>query len=533
MPRTTPPQRALAALGVLTGALLLAAPAQATFPGANGKIAFQSDRDGSYDIFVGDSAETALNVTATPRADEFAPSFDPSGNRMVFESNRTGKFKLYIANADGTNVHRLTRGPGDDRFGTFCGESTVVFQRGTGGNTEIFRVNTNGKRLRQLTSRVGTDSQPTCRVGGKRIAFVSDRSGNLDIWEMNGRGRGLRNVTRHPAADVDPDYSPSGRQLTFSSTRDGNADVYLMRRIGKRGSVAQLTFTGVPRQNRLPKFTPAFTAGGATRVAQGNVITPGDQNDPFGDDTVVFTSLPGGGPEGLGRVTFPGLQASPIIEIADNATSNSAPAVQPRVRVRTNGPKLFVNGTEGDDHIEIRQEPGRFVVLVNRVEVFAYDRGPAFTTITCITVNGQGGDDTLKARDTEEGDAPILGVKFIGGQGDDKLLGGRGDDDLRGGPGDDFVAGGAGDDTLTGHAGRDILDGQDGDDTLHGGEGRDSVYGGEGNDTMTGGTGSDTLLGENGDDTVDGGRGDDTGSGGHGDDRATGVERARGFEHRS
>ena len=51
----------------------------------------------------------------------------------VFESDRSGKFKLWVMREDGRKLRQLTCGKGVDRFGVFCDQQTVVFQRTRGG----------------------------------------------------------------------------------------------------------------------------------------------------------------------------------------------------------------------------------------------------------------------------------------------------------------------------------------------------------------------------------------------------------------
>ncbi len=98
--------------------LALAAPAHAAFPGANGKIAFASDRDdvpfGVRDIFtVNPDGGGLVNITSnagTSDSDD-DPAWSPDGRMIAFvradESGEgTGSF-IYLMNADGTGVRRL------------------------------------------------------------------------------------------------------------------------------------------------------------------------------------------------------------------------------------------------------------------------------------------------------------------------------------------------------------------------------------------------------------------------------------------
>ena len=41
-------------------------------------------------------------------ADDFNPSFSPDGSKIAFESDRDGDFKIFVMNFDGSNPTNLT-----------------------------------------------------------------------------------------------------------------------------------------------------------------------------------------------------------------------------------------------------------------------------------------------------------------------------------------------------------------------------------------------------------------------------------------
>ncbi len=65
---------AVAAVAVLAGG---SSPAESAFPGANGKIAFESFRDGNFEIYVMNAdGSNQTNLTNNP-ADDFSPAWSP------------------------------------------------------------------------------------------------------------------------------------------------------------------------------------------------------------------------------------------------------------------------------------------------------------------------------------------------------------------------------------------------------------------------------------------------------------------------
>ena len=91
---------------------------------------------------------------------------------------------------------------------------TVLLQK-----TEVARSSP-PRKLWQLTSGPGLESEPTFSPDGRMIAYSSDRSGNFDIWVRPiGEGDAVR-VTNSPAHDWQPDWAPDGNRIVFRSERD-------------------------------------------------------------------------------------------------------------------------------------------------------------------------------------------------------------------------------------------------------------------------------------------------------------------------
>jgi hypothetical protein len=72
-------------------------------------IAFQSYRDGDYDIyFAGGDGSSAVNLTADPASDA-RPSLNRGATRIAFNSNRwDNNHEIYAINTDGSGLTRLT-----------------------------------------------------------------------------------------------------------------------------------------------------------------------------------------------------------------------------------------------------------------------------------------------------------------------------------------------------------------------------------------------------------------------------------------
>lgn len=134
-----------------------------------------------------------------------------------------------------------------------------------------------------------------------------------------------------------------------------------------------------------------------------------------------------------------------------------------------------------------------------------------------IIVNGEGGNDTINAKNAFRGVTDIGERSYrsmSGGTGRDRFTGSIFNDAFYGGPGNDTAFGNNGDDFMYGEGGRDFLNGGYGDDTLDGGTGQNTLSGGHGDDVFyiaplqplelgaEPNGGYDILCGGAGDDTI-------------------------------
>ncbi len=110
-----PPLGWLALVLALLSILALPSAAQAAFPGHNGKIAFDSNRDGNYEIYTANPDRSGLtNITNNP-ANELSPAWSADGSKIAFYSDRDGNYDIYTMNPDGTGQTNISNNPGTDQ----------------------------------------------------------------------------------------------------------------------------------------------------------------------------------------------------------------------------------------------------------------------------------------------------------------------------------------------------------------------------------------------------------------------------------
>ncbi len=215
--------------------LLGAHPGRGAFPGAAGRIAFESERDGNPEIYTMEpDASDQRRLTQNASADT-DPAWSPDGTQIVFTSNRDGNDEIYKANADGSGQTRLTTSPGSDSNPAWSpGGRNVVFVSRRDGQAEIYVMNADGTGQSRLTDNAAPDAVPAWSPDGSKIAFTSSRDGQAEIYVMNVDGSNQTRLTTDPGSDVSPAWSPDGSKIAFASNRDGNYEIYVMSPDGSR-----------------------------------------------------------------------------------------------------------------------------------------------------------------------------------------------------------------------------------------------------------------------------------------------------------
>ncbi len=234
-----------------------AGPAQAAFPGKNGKIAFVSTRDGNEEIYVMDADGTNQTRLTTEPERDVHPMFSSDGKRLTFTSRRPGGVideTIYVMDPvdvdpeDGSGDHltKLNPGSSPNFMSAFSPDgSQMAFVRQEGGDNEIWVMDPDGTNPVQLTDNTVHDARPVFSPDGEKIVYTrrdpntTDRSLRLlDVYVMNADGTEQTRLTNAPANDTNPRFSPDGQTIAFDSdrvagsTRLGNPDIYVMNADG-------------------------------------------------------------------------------------------------------------------------------------------------------------------------------------------------------------------------------------------------------------------------------------------------------------
>ncbi len=207
---------------------------------ANGKIVFDSNRTGNYEIFTLNADGSGIKQLTNNPADDFDPAWSHDGSKIAFTSDRSGTYDVWTMNADGTGLKRVaasTKFDGDPSWSP--DGSTLAFESDRTGPMEIWTVDLNTGTPRQYTFKGTVNEYPSWSPDGSKIAFDSNRSGNFDVYTINADGSGVQDKTNNAASDGGASWSPDGHLIAFGSDRTGDVEIWTLN--VETGDLTQLT----------------------------------------------------------------------------------------------------------------------------------------------------------------------------------------------------------------------------------------------------------------------------------------------------
>jgi TolB protein len=270
------------------------------------RIAFASNRAGSYDIYVmSASGGQAIQVTSDP-GQELRPTWSPDGKTLAFSRTAEGgdRWEIWV-----TDVNR----PGNTRFLTYGlfpswqpGGSSIAFQRSRERGDRYFSIWTidyvNGEAINPtevISSAVAACINPSWSPDGEFIAFSTVVSPDslaantpapgrvsptqADLWIVKADGSARAALTAGPAANLSPTWGP-GNRVFFVSNRAGADNLWS---IGSEQALVAMGETPASRN----------TATAKARKAQPAMQEMTESSDPNHGDAVteVQESSSGGG----------------------------------------------------------------------------------------------------------------------------------------------------------------------------------------------------------------------------------------------
>src|SRR5205807_2539571 len=156
-----------------------------------------------------------------------------AGQLLAFASTRDqDAFQVFVVQENGLRARQLTTAPNYNARPNWSHDGrhiTFTSCRPTDASCEVYVMNADGSNPANLTNHPANDGFPAWSPRGDRIAFRSERDGNGEIYVMNVDGSQPTRLTNTADDEYYPAWSPTGNRIAFVSARDGNNEIYVMK----------------------------------------------------------------------------------------------------------------------------------------------------------------------------------------------------------------------------------------------------------------------------------------------------------------
>lgn len=245
--------------------------------------------------------------------DNTHPSYEPSGNRIVFQSNRDHNWDISIADPSSGEIIQITNNPLHDESPIYSDQSTILFTRqqsASENKRDIFSINIEDRTEKPVIVHPADDWNPAPTSNGKSLLFVSDRGvdgnyrskifnydnqsnqvhsilmqdydysfpcvqsnkdqflftanndANYALFNARLDGSNITRLTSHNMDFGAPKYSPDGNKVVFFSRVDRNYDIYELDL--RTESLKRLT------SDKAKDLSPSYSPDGNTIVYYSN-----------------------------------------------------------------------------------------------------------------------------------------------------------------------------------------------------------------------------------------------------------------------
>ena len=214
-----------------------------------------------------------------PLLEPARPDYAPKGGLIAFEAYKGGTFHIWTMRADGTGLHQLTTGHGDDREPRFSPDgSKIAFSsdRAFKGSYDIWVVDVATGKLSQWTSAAADEYEPAWSPDGTEIAFVSGVGLNgSSIQAVNAAGA-MRTLQTAPgrAHLNSPSWAPDGKRVAYVQFAGSKSTLMVSgKQAGNKDDVFPFAPVWLPEERLL------YTANGNIEIT---AVENGDTHEiPF------------------------------------------------------------------------------------------------------------------------------------------------------------------------------------------------------------------------------------------------------------
>jgi TolB protein len=155
----------------------------------------------------GNDPENLVRITG------WDPSWSPDGKQILFASDMDGSIQLYIVDAKGKGLHRISNLPAMRGRSDWSSQDLIVTYSGEPWHREVYLMNVDGSNVRQFTPTGGNGQGASFSPDGQWVVFTAyydhpNDDHGCEIYVMRINGTDLRRLTDNDYCDYQPRWGP-------------------------------------------------------------------------------------------------------------------------------------------------------------------------------------------------------------------------------------------------------------------------------------------------------------------------------------
>ena len=172
------------------------------------------------DIFYHDLSSRSRKAIARHGGANISPAVSPDGSKVAMILSKDGWTDLYVGNADGTGLKRLTKSPQDESSPCWSPDGNWICYASKDGERRALRkISVNGGESRMIqTGGTPSPTEPDWSPDGKWIAFTAQYRDSFQICVVPAEGGTAKGLVE----GEDPSWSPNSRTLVYARRQNAN-----------------------------------------------------------------------------------------------------------------------------------------------------------------------------------------------------------------------------------------------------------------------------------------------------------------------
>jgi TolB protein len=172
------------------------------------------------DIFYHDLGTGARKIFARYGGSNMSPAASPGGGKVAMILSKDGWTDLYVSDADGSNLKRLTQSREDESSPCWSPDGKwICFAAKIKERRSLCKISASGGEIQRIsTSGVVNPTEPDWSPDGKWIVFTS-QMGGFEICVVPSQG----GTAAQLVAGEDPSWAPNSRTVIFARRQAGGS----------------------------------------------------------------------------------------------------------------------------------------------------------------------------------------------------------------------------------------------------------------------------------------------------------------------